>query len=164
VSRLTVDLPDLAATWRLAAAVAGLLRPGDVVLLTGELGAGKTAWTQGLAAALGVAEAVTSPTFVLVRPYPTARGFELLHADVYRLDEEAEITALGLTEALEEDAVAVIEWGERAAGVIGPDHLAVELRRADGGETSRAADLRSDAPSWVRRWPQLEGALAGAVR
>lgn len=160
MTSLTVPLPDLAATHRLAAAVAALLRAGDVVLLTGELGAGKTAWTQGLAAALGVEEAVTSPTFVLVRPYATGRGFDLLHADVYRLDDEAEITALGLTEALEDDAVAVIEWGERAERVVGPDHLMVELRRPDLGD-GRVAELSTASPSWAGRWSRLEEAVVG---
>ena len=102
----------------MAAAIAKTLLPGDVLLLDGDLGAGKTTFTQGLARAMGVGEPVTSPTFTLVRSYPTAFGVELIHVDVYRLDTLAEIVALGLPEMLEDGAVAAIEWGE--TGGAGP--------------------------------------------
>ena len=91
------------------------------MLLGGELGAGKTTFTQGLAAELGVAEPVTSPTFVLVHSYKTAAGWDLLHADVWRLEHLQEVIDLALPELLEDGAAAVIEWGEIAAPALAPD-------------------------------------------
>jgi tRNA threonylcarbamoyladenosine biosynthesis protein TsaE len=149
-----VECPDLATTWALAEAVAGVLEAGDVVLLTGEMGAGKTAFTQALAAALGVSESVTSPTFTLVRTYPTDRGFELLHADVYRLERLAEIVDLGLPELLEEGVVAVVEWGERAAPAFGPDRLDVTIERTDDS-TGRVFTLVPRGEAWSARLEQL---------
>src|ERR1700734_2035374 len=93
---LEVTCAGPAATQAVAAAIASTLLPGDVLLLDGDLGAGKTTFTQGMARAMGVDEVVTSPTFALVRGYPTSFGVELLHVDVYRLDALADIVALGL--------------------------------------------------------------------
>jgi tRNA threonylcarbamoyladenosine biosynthesis protein TsaE len=114
-------------TKRVGAVLAGFLRPGDAVLLGGELGAGKTTLTQGLAAALGVGEPVTSPTFVLVHSYKTAAGWELLHADVWRLEHLHEVIDLALPELLEDGAAAIIEWGEMAAPALAPDWLHVAI-------------------------------------
>jgi tRNA threonylcarbamoyladenosine biosynthesis protein TsaE len=114
-------------TKRIGAALGRLLRPGDTVLLGGELGAGKTTLTQGLAAQLGVGEAVTSPTFVLVHSYRTAAGWDLLHADVWRLEHLHEVVDLALPELLEDGAAAVIEWGEMAAPALAPDWLEVVI-------------------------------------
>jgi tRNA threonylcarbamoyladenosine biosynthesis protein TsaE len=111
----------------LGAALARLLRPGDTVLLGGELGAGKTTFTQGLAAALGVTEPVTSPTFVLLHSYKTSAGWDLLHADVWRLKQLQEVIDLAIPELLEEGAAAVVEWGELAAPVLPPDCLYVTI-------------------------------------
>ena len=116
-----------AGTARCGAALASLLRQGDVVLLGGELGAGKTTFTKGLAAALGVDEPVTSPTFVLVHSYPTRAGWDLLHADVWRLEQLQEIVDLAIPELLEDGAVAVIEWGEKAAPALPRDCLHVTI-------------------------------------
>jgi tRNA threonylcarbamoyladenosine biosynthesis protein TsaE len=116
-----------ADTQRLGAALARLLRPGDTVLLGGELGAGKTTFTQGLAAALGVTEPVTSPTFVLLHSYRTSAGWDLLHADVWRLKQLQEVIDLAIPELLEEGAAAVVEWGEVAAPVLPPDCLYVTI-------------------------------------
>lgn len=184
--RLRICCGDLAATHAVAAALVPHLRGGDVVLLVGDLGTGKTAFTQGLARAAGVDEAVTSPTFTLMRPYPTALGLDLLHVDVYRLDTEAEIADLGLGELLEEGAFAVIEWGERAAAVVGADHLEVRIARTPGRagraggpgapdragragdpgapdpDTARHIELRPSGPSWIDRWPTVQGALLAA--
>jgi tRNA threonylcarbamoyladenosine biosynthesis protein TsaE len=111
--------------------LAGRLKPGDVVLLEGDLGAGKTTFTQGLAAALGVDEAVTSPTFTLVRQYRTP-AFDLLHVDLYRLETEREIIELALGEALDDGAVAVIEWGERAKTTVATaDYLEIRFEHSD---------------------------------
>lgn len=140
-------------TQALAAELAGVLEPGDVVLLGGELGAGKTTFTQGLARALGVTDVVTSPTFTLVRSYPTARGFVLLHADVYRLEQLQEVIDLALPEELEEGAVAVIEWGEKAAPALGPDYLAVTIAYGPGA-TDREVVYRPVGARWAARLAQ----------
>ncbi len=116
-------------TRRLAAALAGELTAGDLLLLVGALGTGKTTFTQGLARGLGVTDPVTSPTFTLVRAYPCAAGAAstLLHADLYRLDRLSDVVDLGLAEMVEDDSVAVVEWGDVAASVFGPDVLTVRL-------------------------------------
>lgn len=156
--RLVVD--DLAGTRRVADAVAEVLTAGDLVLLTGDLGAGKTAFTQALAARLGVSEVVTSPTFTLVRHYRTERGFDLLHADIYRLGQLAEVIDLALPEALEDGAVAVVEWGERGAPALLPEHLSVTLEAPDpAAESRRSIDLRPAGTPWMQRWPTLVGLL-----
>jgi tRNA threonylcarbamoyladenosine biosynthesis protein TsaE len=121
-----------------AGRLAGLVRAGDVVLLVGDLGAGKTAFAQGFAAALGVAGPVTSPTFALVRQYrcgPDAPVATLLHADVYRTGSLAEVADLALAELVEEDAVAVVEWGDVAAPALGESALEVELSVPDPDAT-----------------------------
>jgi tRNA threonylcarbamoyladenosine biosynthesis protein TsaE len=144
------DCEDLDETAGVAGRLAAQLQAGDVVLLSGELGAGKTAFTQALAAALGVEEAVTSPTFTLVRPYQTREAFDLLHVDVYRLERLEEIADLGLPELLEDGACAVVEWGERAAPVLGPDHLHVTIERGDT-DTARTIRFQPHGPSWQGR-------------
>jgi tRNA threonylcarbamoyladenosine biosynthesis protein TsaE len=127
-----------------AAALAMLLEPGDVVLLVGDLGAGKTTFTQGLAAGLGVAEQVTSPTFTLVRPYACGAAGAvrtLHHADLYRLDHLQEVVDLGLGELVEEQAVAVVEWGDVGEPVLGRHALTVTLATPD---TAAGDDSDSD--------------------
>jgi tRNA threonylcarbamoyladenosine biosynthesis protein TsaE len=117
---------------------AALLRPGDVVLLSGALGAGKTTFVKGVARALGVAERVTSPTFTIVRPHPchNDRGIDVLHhADVYRVSSIDEVFDLGLGELVEESGIAIIEWGELAAAAFGDDVIRVDF--VDEGEGRR---------------------------
>jgi tRNA threonylcarbamoyladenosine biosynthesis protein TsaE len=149
---------DAAATKAAGAAIAEVLQPGDVVLLDGDLGAGKTTMTQGLAQALGVAETVTSPTFTLIRSYATGAGFELYHADVYRLEMLSEIVDLGLPEMIEDGGAAVIEWGERAASVLGADLLHVRLTHTDD-DGERRVVMTPSGQSWSRRWGSLKAAL-----
>ncbi|MGH8981656.1 MAG: tRNA (adenosine(37)-N6)-threonylcarbamoyltransferase complex ATPase subunit type 1 TsaE [Acidimicrobiales bacterium] len=105
-------------TRALAASLASVARRGDVVVLAGMLGAGKTTFAQGFARGLGVQGPVTSPTFTLVRQYPCSLG-QLFHADVYRLDHLVEVADLGLGE-LVEDGVALVEWGDVAVPALGP--------------------------------------------
>jgi tRNA threonylcarbamoyladenosine biosynthesis protein TsaE len=122
------------ATRELAGRLARLCRPGDVVLLSGDLGAGKTVFAQGFAAALGVPGPVTSPTFALVRHYRCAPGAAvgvLIHADVYRTASVDEVVDLALAELVEEDAVALVEWGELAAPALGDSALEVTLVAPD---------------------------------
>ena len=128
----TVELATAEATERLGAAVARLLRPGDAVLLWGELGAGKSTLARGLVRALtGPGEEVPSPTFTLVQAYdgPT---FPIAHLDLYRLSAPDEVFELGFDEALEAGAV-VVEWPQRLGARLPPDRLDIELRRAGAG-------------------------------
>ncbi|WP_419927353.1 tRNA (adenosine(37)-N6)-threonylcarbamoyltransferase complex ATPase subunit type 1 TsaE [Candidatus Poriferisocius sp.] len=114
----------------LAAAMAGLGQPGDLLLLVGDLGAGKTTFTQGYAAALGISEPVTSPTFTLAREY---HGRLLLHhLDVFRLDQIAEVLDLGLPELLDSDGVVLIEWGDAIRQALPNDYLEVALTFIEG--------------------------------
>ncbi len=131
----TVTTASPAATRAVAARLAEAARPGDVVLLVGGLGAGKTTFAQGFAAALGVKGPVTSPTFTLVRQYPCRLG-QLLHADVYRLEHLAEVEDLGLGELVEEDGVALVEWGDAAAPVLGAVACTVRITRPGDAGTS----------------------------
>jgi tRNA threonylcarbamoyladenosine biosynthesis protein TsaE len=120
-------------TRRLAASLATAARRGDVVVLSGALGAGKTTFAQGFAEGLGVEGPVTSPTFTLVRQYPCSLGV-LLHADVYRLDHLAEVEDLGLSELVERGAV-LVEWGDVALPVLEPVAWTVTITAVgEGGE------------------------------
>ena len=138
-------------TVRLARAVARVLAPGDLVLLSGDLGAGKTFFARALARALGVSAriAVASPTFTLVQEYPLA-GRTLLHADLYRLLEapsfEAEIARLDLREQREAGAIIVVEWGDQALGALGGDP-ALRVQLSIRSENVREADLSGSRAS-----------------
>jgi tRNA threonylcarbamoyladenosine biosynthesis protein TsaE len=144
-----------AATRELAAAVAALARPGDLVLLVGDLGAGKTAFTQGFAEALGVDETITSPTFTLVRTY--VGKHRLNHLDVFRLERVSEADDLGLGELLE-DGITLIEWGDTIAGALPADYL--ELRFVFGeGDDERTIEFRVVGSSWSARHRALVEAM-----
>ena len=137
---MQVTLPDFAASERFGAVIASLLELGDVVLLEGELGAGKTFIAGAIARGLGLPDdiPVTSPTFALVHEYPEAR-VPLLHADLYRLGDAAELEELGLPDR-EGAFVCVIEWGERFMDVLGEPALFVRLGFGPD-ENARLADL-----------------------
>jgi tRNA threonylcarbamoyl adenosine modification protein YjeE len=143
--RMTVALPDLAATAILGAAIAGQLAQGDAVLLQGDLGSGKTTLARAILTALGVDEAVPSPTFTLVQTYHTPR-FPVSHYDLYRLKRASEMDELGLDEALS-DGAALIEWPERAADRLPQDALTVHLL------TDRERRAAMEGPA---RWRGLE--------
>ncbi len=146
-------------TAAIAAAVAGVCRAGDLLVLAGEMGAGKTAFAQGFGRALGVVEPITSPTFTLVHSYATA-SVTLHHADVYRLERMGEVADLALGELLESDGIVLVEWGDAVAGVLG-DHLEIRLAVADPDELeSRAIQLRAVGAAWAGRWERLRSALA----
>jgi tRNA threonylcarbamoyladenosine biosynthesis protein TsaE len=158
---LRSDAPSETRT--LAGAIAGACVPGDVLLLSGDLGAGKTTFAQGFGAALGVTEPITSPTFTLVRQYPIDTGVAvrtLIHADVWRLDHLHEIVDLGLGELVEDGAVALVEWGDAADPVLGSDALTVDLAAGTtSDEDQRVITLRPSGEGWLSRWDALCASL-----
>jgi tRNA threonylcarbamoyl adenosine modification protein YjeE len=142
---LRVDDPEAMA--RLGATIAAQLRAGDVVLLTGELGAGKTTLTRGLGAALGVRGTVTSPTFVLARTHPRPDGPPLVHVDAYRLRDAAELDDLDLDFAA---SIVIVEWGAGLIEHLVDAWLAVTIERPTGAGAADGAD-DDDAPVEPRR-------------
>ena len=129
---------DRAAMHRLGEALARELRRGDLVVLSGGLGAGKTTLTQGIGRGLGVRGEVTSPTFVIARVHPlTVGGPALVHVDAYRLSSLDEVDDLDLDASLE-DAVTVVEWGEGLAERLSQNHLDVTLHRSPDSEVRTA--------------------------
>ena len=146
IFHMEIALPDLAATAALGARIGSALRPGDLVALSGPLGAGKTELARAILRARGVTGDVPSPTFTLVQPYETP-GLTIHHYDLYRLKHAAELTELGLEDALD-DGAALVEWPERAT--LPGEMLAVRLSQ-DGA--ARKAVLEGSA-----RWAVLERA------
>ena len=138
------EVNSVEETWALARQFAAELKPGDVVCLEGDLGAGKTTFTQGLAAALGVAGRVTSPTFCLVQEHRRVGKWEsgrvallLVHMDLYRLRGEDDVLAIGWEDYLAEGAILVVEWPERAGSLIPPTAKHVVFTHLDGHERRR---------------------------
>jgi tRNA threonylcarbamoyladenosine biosynthesis protein TsaE len=144
---MIVECASLDDTAALAARIAAVLQPGDLLLLEGDLGAGKTAFVQGLAAALGVTDPVTSPTFTLMNIYRTP-AFDLVHVDVYRLERLSEVVDLALPEMLDDGAVVAVEWGERATSALPADRLHI---RIEAGEHERRFELMATGSSWTER-------------
>jgi tRNA threonylcarbamoyladenosine biosynthesis protein TsaE len=140
-------------TIALGEAIASLLRPGDAVALTGELGAGKTTFVRGAAKGLGFDGAVASPTFTLVREYPAT--IRIYHVDVYRLERLQEALDLGLDEMVADGGVVFVEWGDAVEGLLPDEHLLVELTMDDGSE-ARSVVLIGIGSSWSPRWERLE--------
>ncbi len=143
-------LADAIATEAAGAALAPLLRAGDVVALSGDLGAGKTTLARGLLAALGLEEEAPSPSFAIVQSYaPPEVRLPVSHVDLYRLEDAADVEELGLDEALDSGAL-LIEWPERLGDRLWPSALRLHLAvAADGGR--RLTWERP--PSWEARWP-----------
>lgn len=158
--------PSAAATAALAGALAELAVAGDVVVLAGEMGAGKTTFAQGFGAGLGVDEPITSPTFALLHRYHGGR-LAMYHADVYRLDTLGELADLGLGEL--DDGVLLVEWGDVVARALG-DHLAVHLAhqhgndpdRDPGSDDTRTLTFSAHGPAWAVRWSRVAEVLGGA--
>lgn len=111
---------DEAETWEVAKRFAATLSPGDVVCLEGDLGSGKTTFTQGLCAALGAKRAVTSPTFCIVSEHPAERLL-VVHMDLYRLQDENDVLQIGWEDYLARGAALVVEWPDRAGTLVPPD-------------------------------------------
>ena len=141
------ELPTPADTQAFGRQLAGLLRPGDLVVLAGPLGAGKTALTQGIGSGLGVPGPVTSPTFVLARVHRGGR-VPLVHVDAYRLAGMADVDDLDL-DATTDESVTVVEWGHGLVEQLADEHLVVELDRRD--DDVRTARLVPVGPGWEQR-------------
>jgi len=157
-------LPTVADTRAFGEALAARLRPGDLVLLAGPLGAGKTVLAQGIGAGLGVAGAVTSPTFVIARvhrPDPARGGtVPMVHVDAYRLgaapDPRAEVDDLDL-DAVTGESVVVVEWGEGLVEQLADAYLLVRIDRPDGGGEVRVVELVGHGGDWSGRLAGLPG-------
>ncbi|WP_058270886.1 tRNA (adenosine(37)-N6)-threonylcarbamoyltransferase complex ATPase subunit type 1 TsaE [Olsenella massiliensis] len=150
-------------TIALGRSLGGLLRPGDVLVLTGDLGAGKTQLTKGIAAGMGVAGDVTSPTFTIEMVY---RGSELplYHFDLYRLSDPDELVDVGLYDVLGGDGPCVIEWGEQFVEQIGDERVDVFVSRLDGQVAPGVEPPRSlRLVSHDARGDKLVGALRDMV-
>jgi tRNA threonylcarbamoyladenosine biosynthesis protein TsaE len=154
---VTYLLSTVADTRAFGVALAELLRPGDLVVLTGPLGAGKTALVQGIGAGLAVVGDVTSPTFVIARVHQPAHpgGLPLVHADAYRLgnvpDPRAEVDDLDLDASLD-DSVTVVEWGEGLVEQLSDAYLEIRIDRRD--DESRVVELVPHAGDWSARLGQ----------
>lgn len=147
---VTVTVPTAEDMRELGRQLASLMRPGDVVMLTGPLGAGKTTLTQGIGAGLGVRGPVTSPTFVLARVHAPRNGATpLVHVDAYRLGSLAEVDDLDLDTSLEE-SVTVIEWGEGKVEQLADDRLEILMERPSGASETRRVTMRGTGARWRR--------------
>jgi tRNA threonylcarbamoyladenosine biosynthesis protein TsaE len=138
-------------------ALAELLRARDAVILTGELGAGKTTLVQGIARGLGVTDRVVSPTFTLVREYHGR--LEVAHVDVYRLERIQDVMDLGLEELGDGEAVLLVEWGDAVEEVLPADHVTIELTGA-AEDDARRLTFTPGGQTWVERWERLEQAMS----
>ena len=153
---ITVFTKSAEDTRELGAALSAVARPGDVILLSGDLGAGKTTLVQGFARGLGVQEPVVSPTFILVRTYQGR--LSLVHADAYRMDNLDEVTDLDLPELLDDGGVALVEWGDVIAPVLPADFLEIAIEFGEGDD-DRRIDVRVVGPTWASRAGPLRAAL-----
>lgn len=150
---MKVQVSDVAQTRLFAASLAGLLQAGDLVILSGELGAGKTTFTQGLGAELGVRPGIISPTFVLVRIHPSlVAGPDLVHVDAYRLGSAAEIDDIDLENTMD-SAVTVVEWGDGRVEHLSDSHLRIKLERpaaaGDSDDEPRSIEITAFGPRWA---------------
>ncbi|MEP7112481.1 MAG: tRNA (adenosine(37)-N6)-threonylcarbamoyltransferase complex ATPase subunit type 1 TsaE [Ilumatobacteraceae bacterium] len=150
---------SVAATAAIAASLAGLARRGDLIVLAGEMGAGKTAFAKGFGEAIGVSEPITSPTYTLMHSYPAGR-VTLHHADIYRLTTLHEIADLAIGELLESDGIVMIEWGDVVAGSLG-DHVLVRLEFDKADDDARDIMISPAGRAWAARWDEVGRRLAG---
>ena len=165
---VSVTVPSAARMRELGERLAGLLRAGDLIVLSGPLGAGKTTLTQGIGAGLGVRGPVTSPTFVIARVHPSLRGGpDLVHADAYRLGSRAEVDDLDLDTDVD-SSVTVVEWGENLAEGLAPSFLEIAITPRPAAATAAEPGQDGDEPrtlrvtGWGARW-ELAAAAARAA-
>ena len=146
-------------TRELGEAFSAVLQARDAVVLTGELGAGKTTLAQGVARGLGVEDPVVSPTFTLVKEYSGI--LDLAHVDVYRLDRMQDVVDLGLDELGDGEAVLLVEWGDAVEALLPADRLRIEMDPEDPDDDSgvRRITLTAIGAGWTPRWPELVAAL-----
>jgi tRNA threonylcarbamoyladenosine biosynthesis protein TsaE len=150
----SVELPTVDDTRTFGASLARALRAGDLIVLSGPLGAGKTALAQGIGAGLGVIGAVTSPTFVIARVHRAghAGGLPLVHVDAYRLgavtNPRAEVDDLDLDASMD-DAVTLVEWGEGMVEQLADTHLTLRIERRD--DEMRVVTIEPTGPDWIER-------------
>lgn len=142
-----------------ARAVALLVRGGDMIVLAGEMGSGKTLFTQAFGATLGVTEPITSPTFNLLHNYSGSR-FSVHHADLYRLERTGELADLGLAELQESGGVVIVEWGDVVGDALG-DGLQVRLLHSEvaAATDERSIEVSYRGQSWASRWEKLRTSL-----
>lgn len=155
--RIELETGTADRTRDVGAALATMLQPRDTVMLTGDLGAGKTTLVQGIGRGLGVEEQVASPTFTLVKEY--GGRLDVAHVDVYRLERVQDVVDLGLDELGGPDRVLLIEWGDAVQDLLPDDRLRVELTTDPTGDETRRIVLTPQGPSWVLRWERLEQVL-----
>lgn len=139
-------------TWKLAERLAPRLSAGDVISLTGDLGAGKTVFVKGLADGLGIDEIITSPTFTIIKEYEGR--LPLYHFDVYRLAHPDELDDLGVDEYFYSEGVAVVEWGDKVSALLPTEHLEIRIVRLVDDEFRRI-EINPRGSSWcerVRQW------------
>ena len=159
--RLTAQSTD--DTRGIATAIAMLVRAGDMIILIGEMGSGKTTFSQHFAHALGVTEPVTSPTFNLLHNYAGSR-LQLHHADLYRLERTGELDDLGLTELQEAGGVMLVEWGDVVGAALGTG-LIVKLAAPENADTENSVTVRQieidwRGMQWETRWDKLRASLS----
>jgi tRNA threonylcarbamoyladenosine biosynthesis protein TsaE len=154
--RIELETATAERTRDLGVALATLLQPRDTVLLTGDLGAGKTTLVQGVGRGLGVEDHVASPTFTLVKEY--AGRLDVAHVDVYRLERVQDVVDLGLDEIGGPDRVLLVEWGDAVQDLLPEDRLRVELT-TEPAHDGRRIVITPQGASWALRWERLEQAL-----
>jgi tRNA threonylcarbamoyladenosine biosynthesis protein TsaE len=157
---VTIHTTSAEETRAVAAALGSQLVAGDLVLLVGDLGAGKTAFAQGLARGLGVEEPVTSPTFTIVQEY--AGRLPLAHVDVYRLDRVQDLYDLGFDELVDGEGVTVVEWGDLVEQVVPAEHVVVRIEPGNA-DTERVLELSFHGARWRARRAAVEHAVADAA-
>lgn len=158
--RIELETGSADETRDIGRALASLLRSRDTVVLTGDLGAGKTTLVQGIGQGLDVEDHVASPTFTLVREY--SGRLEVAHVDVYRLERMQDVVDLAIDELGGPDRVLLVEWGDAIQELLPPDRLRVELTAAPGDEDRRRIVFTPEGPAWAGRWERLEEALERA--
>jgi tRNA threonylcarbamoyladenosine biosynthesis protein TsaE len=155
---LAVRTRSAAETTSLGRHIGDLLRPGEILLLIGDLGSGKTTFVQGLASGLGIERRPRSPTFMMVHSYNGGK-YPLVHVDLYRCDSSSEVMTLGLEELFEPPAVACVEWGEKATPLVGDNYLELDFSWEEEDEDARTIRIMP-----VGRWQSRAGDLSDAVR